>query len=277
MRVLRALLCEPFVHFVALGALIFGLHSLLAENPRRIEVGAADLDRLRGLALKQWGREPDAARMDGMVQDFVREEVLYREAVAQGLERDDVVVRRRLAQKMEFAAQDSLRAPSDDELRSFFAAHTADYAGAPSWSFEHVYFSRDRRGAAAKADARRALAALQAGAPSQGDAFMLASALAAQSEETLARDFGDAFAKALPTLPLGQWAGPVESAYGAHLVRITQRMAGGAPRLEDVRERVRTDLLARRVSEAREAAYARLRARYTVVVDAAAPLAVSQR
>src|SRR6516225_6590729 len=120
---LRRLLAEPFLHFVALGALIFAAQAVLQHDPLRVEVSAADIERLRGLALKQWGHEPDAARMNEMVQDFVREEVLYREAVAQGLERDDVVVRRRLAQKMEFVAQDGLRAPSDDELRAFYAVH----------------------------------------------------------------------------------------------------------------------------------------------------------
>src|SRR5262249_7552127 len=125
---MKRLFTEPLVPFIALGALIFGLHATLVANPRRIDVSAADVERLRALAARQWGREPDPAQTDALVQGFVREEVLYREAVTQGMARDDEVVRRRLAQKMEFVAQGGVRVPSDDEVGSFYAEHAADYA-----------------------------------------------------------------------------------------------------------------------------------------------------
>ena len=259
------------MRFVTLGALIFAIHAVLVPRgaERRIDVSAADIERLREIAVKQWGREPGPEQMDALIHSFVREEVLYREGLASGLDRDDVIVRRRLAQKMEFLAQEDVRAPTDGELQVWFQAHARDYAQPETMRLEQVYFSRRTRGIAAEADAARGLAALRAGTSVRGDDFMRGAELGGQTRDTLAREFGDTFAEAVWTLPTGAWSGPIASAFGVHLVRVTGRSAARTAHLDEVRDRARADALNQRVLEAREQAYARARQRYTVRVDSA--------
>ncbi len=261
---------EPFVHFVALGALIFLLYALTGAGQKSadttIAITADDVTRMRAQFVQQWAHEPDAQAMKGLVENFVREEVLYREALAQGLDKDDIIVRRRLAQKMEFLANEDVRNPSEAEVQSYFASHAADYAAPVHVSLEQVYFSTAKRGVAALSDAQHALAALGKGEVSSGDDFMLPSVLTGQDHGLLTRDFGSAFADAVLKLPTGVWSGPVHSPYGVHVVKVTRRSAADGANLAQVHEKVVADMVNARVDQARNSAYARLRARYVVRV-----------
>jgi len=273
-NVLRRLLAwcarEPLVHFIALGATIFLAH--YAINTRasgqndRIEITTADLERLRATSQQQWGKEPDARQMQDLVQSQVREEVLYREALASGLERDDIIVRRRLAQKMEFLAHADVSTPTEAELRQYHAAHAAQYQQAARVDLEHFYFRADRPGTPAAQAARQARAALAQGAPVVADNFMLGSTLTAQDRDTLVRDFGPAFADAVLQAPEKTWSEPLASAQGLHLVRVLRHLPAATPPLEAIRDRVAADMVNARVAAARDAAYQRLLARYTVVL-----------
>ena len=261
---------EPFVHFVALGALIFAaygwLHPHSLDDQHRLEVTQGDVEALRATSVQQWGKAPDAQQMDDLVQSFVREEVLYREAVADGLDRGDVIVRRRLAQKMEFLAHENVRAPDEAEQRRYFAAHAAQYLQPASVDLEQLYFSADQHGAATAQLARQSLEALNQGRPTQGDNFMLARALTDQTRAMLVRDFGEAFADSVLSQPAGRWQGPISSAHGLHLVRVLQRRAQVPGRFEERRDRVAADMVNERVAAARDAAFKRLLAGYTVVL-----------
>jgi peptidyl-prolyl cis-trans isomerase C len=225
-RLLRWLAGEPFVHFLALGALIFiafyAMNTRATGQNDHIEVGANDVTRLRALAVQQWGREPDARQMDDLVQSFVREEVLVREALASGMDRDDVIVRRRLAQKMEFLAHDDVRSPDETEQRAYQAAHPERYQQDALVNLEHLFFSTANRGAAAMGDAQQALAALERQETPHGDNFMLGRTLSQQTGADLARDFGTRFATAVMALPTGAWSLPLESSHGLHVVRVTR-------------------------------------------------------
>lgn len=269
-RLLHWLVAESFVHFVLLGALVFiayyAINTRAAAENKRIEVNAADIERLRQTALQQWGKEPDAQQMDDLVKSFVREEVLVREALATGLDRDDVVVRRRLAQKMEFLAQDAVRAPSETQLRQYFAEHSADYRQAARLSFEQIYFSPARRGGNALQDARQALVTLQHGGVPAGDAFMLGSAFQDLDQASVARDFGSQFAQDVFALPVGSWSQPVASVHGVHLLRVTALQPEGIRAFEAVRDKVAADALNAQVAAARDGAYRQALARYTVVL-----------
>lgn len=265
----RWIITEPLVHFMVLGAAIFAVYGMFGPKDTaaglRIEVSARDLERLRDLSIKQWGREPDAKAMQDLAQSFVREEVLYREALASGLDRDDVIVRRRLAQKMEFLANENLHAPSEAELKAYFDSHPVKFLEPARLDFDQMYFSPAARGRAVGADARRALAALRAGRAVAGDNFMLPATSARQDQQQVQRDYGDAFAQALFAHPPGVWAGPFASAHGLHLVRVRQHDAAQTAKFEDVRARVAIDVTNAAVEKARTEAYARLLARYTVV------------
>jgi hypothetical protein len=257
---------EPLLHFLVLGALIFLLYGLIGERARnasnRIEVGAADIARLRALSQKQWGREPDARQLDALVRDFVREEVLVREALVGGMDREDVIVRRRLAQKMEFLAHEEVRSPDESEQRAWFAAHAERYLQPAVLDLEQLYFS-----AADAAQAAPALVALQRNQTPHSDNFMLARALTMQDKATLARDFGERFATVVFAMPPGVWQGPLASAHGVHLVRVTRRVDASPARFADMQVRVAADMVNARIAAARDAAYAKLLAHYTVVID----------
>jgi parvulin-like peptidyl-prolyl isomerase len=201
----------------------------------------------------------------------VREEVLYREAVAMGLDRDDTIVRRRMRQKLEFLSEDltPIEDPDEATLARWLAAHEERYRLEPRVALRQVFVSRDRRGDAAPAHARELLARLAADprAEAAGDASLLPNALPLAPLGEVARVFGDAFAEQVAKLATGRWAGPVESGFGLHLVFVEERAEARAPALDEVREAVRNDWLSAQRAEANEAFYARLRERYAVTVD----------
>ncbi len=267
---LRWLNREPFVHFVALGTTIFIAHNSMNTRAisqyERIEITATDLERLRATSQQQWGKEPDAQQMRDLVQSQVREEVLVREAIASGLDRDDFIVRRRLAQKMEFLAHADVSTPTEAEVRQYHAAHTAQYQQAARVDFEHVYFRTDRTDTPAVQAARQARTSLAQGAPVVADNFMLGSILTEQDRETLVRDFGSAFADAVLQAREQTWSEPLASAQGLHLVRVLRHQPATTLPLEAIRDRVAADMVNARVAAARDGAYQRLLARYTVVL-----------
>jgi hypothetical protein len=266
---------EPLVHFVVLGGAFFALHAAVAPAPRdgRVVISGDFVAGLRREHQGRTGRPPTVEEERALVDRFVDEEVLYREAVALGLDRGDPIVRRRLAQKMVFVAEDgAAREPADAELAAYLAAHADRYCEAGRASFRHVFLGRDRRGPAAEADARQLLAALQGGAPAEaaGDPFLQGAAFARRTAAEIEAVFGAAFAAALPAAPLGTWSGPIASSFGVHLVRVEAREPGGLPPLAAVRGRVRADLLDERRGAAVREMRERLRARYHVEIQAPA-------
>ena len=269
-RLLHWLATEPFVHFVLLGACIFVAYGMWGPDrggPLHIAVSQSDQEGLRAMARQQWGKDPDAAQMRLLIDRHIREEVMYREALALELQRDDAIVRRRLVQKMEYLSQDDTSPAAENVLRNYFTAHYQEYAAAAAADLQLVYFDPGRRGKEARADALLALGRVQANNPVPGDLFMLGSALYGQTASTLERDFGPGFAQALTVLPIGIWSGPIESVHGWHLVRVTHRQAAPVVRFEDVRDRVASDQTRANGQATSDAAYARLRERYTIEVQ----------
>jgi hypothetical protein len=276
----KKLLKEPLLHFLLFGAALFALHGWrerakpAAASPARIEVSAGTIAWLSEGFARQWHRGPDADELRGLVNDHIREEVLHREALALGLDRDDTIVRRRMAQKMEFLTQDIAAAVEPDEaaLRAFFEANATRYAKAARVSFRHVYFSRDRRGLRIEAEARETLDALRKGAREEaaGDPFLLAHEFTSADADQITAAFGLEFATAVTALPAGEWRGPVPSSYGVHLVRVTERSDPQPAKFETVREAVARDLAEERRRQANAEFIARLKARYQILVDEAA-------
>ena len=276
--ILRKLIREPLFHFVLLGAVIF----LLAGRVRSGSVGSGDKivvtqSQIESIVVgfsRTWMRPPSQEELQGLVNDYVREEVLYREAMAMGLDQDDVIVRRRMRQKFEFLAEDQAARtgpPTDQELESYLRQHADKYSEEPNFSFDHIFFSREMRGASADAEANAMLARLSGKGTIDiaklGDTFLLPSRFEKTSAGEIARLFGEKFAEDLTKAPLGTWAGPIESSYGIHLVRVNARIPEGAPPLAKVRESVLRDLLNDRHKQELDTQYEKLRARYTVVVE----------
>jgi PPIC-type PPIASE domain len=276
MNRLQTILREPLLHFLVLGALLFVLFDLVGaprEAPKdRIVVSAAQIENLALLFRRTWRRPPTQAELDGLIADHVKEEILYREALALGLETDDIVIRRRLRQKMEFISEDiaAQAEPTEAELQAFLAEHAERYREPARVSFSQVYLSPERRGAAARSDAERVLVALDAGRTDpavSGDPFLLEQDYRLQTPHDIERLFGERFAAGIAELPVGHWAGPLESGYGLHVVLVRERTQSQLPALDEVREPVLRDWRAARRDEANQAFYDALRARYDVTVE----------
>ena len=274
----RKLAREPLMHFLIAGALLLGVSALLRPpdtRQERISVSAAKIQQLRETWTRQWGDPPDAAQMRRLVEDFVQEEVFYREAIASGLDRDDTIVRRRLAQKVEFLAQGVAAAvePTDSDLLRFFERYRQQYVVPAQVAFTHVYFSEFHRGIGAERAARDALVSVRAGKLSSasvsalGDTFMLQHDYPPETRDELRSLFGETFAARIFELPPGSWEGPIRSSYGIHLVRVSQAVPARVPDLEDVRAQVTMDFKAQHVRQVTDAYYEHVRKRYRVDVD----------
>ncbi len=269
---MKRLLKEPLLHFLLLGALLFVAYGVLNRRDEsragQIVVTQGKLENLQVSFSRVWQRPPTSQELQGLVETWVREEVLYREGLAMGLDRDDPLVRRRIAQKMDFiAAGQGVTAPTEAELQAWLDAHPDDYRVEPKYSLRQIYFNPSRHGGRLEAHLAAALAALGRGAAVEGDSTLLPATLDDATESEVARTFGGGFAQALASQPVGGWRGPLRSEYGMHLVHLRARDAGRVPALAEVRPAVERDLLAARARDANEAFYRKLRARYTVRVE----------
>ena len=270
-RTLRA----PLFQFAVLGAILFGLYVLFADEQeaegKQIVVSSQQIELLASLWEKQWRRPPMPEELNGLVESYIREEVLYREALALGLDRDDQVVRRRLAQKIEFLAQDlaTQGEPGEAELRTFYEEHPEIFEEPPRITFAHIYINTDQHGAASGEVAERQLAELEAGADPKllGDRFMLQSEYLRKSPDEVARHFGREFAEAVFEIEPGTWVGPVRSGYGLHLVFVQGVEDAFMPPLEDVRQAVLGEFQSYRRREVDELFYNTLREGYEIVIE----------
>ena len=276
---LRKLIREPLFHFLLLGVVIFfiaGRSRGIEGNSGEIVVTQSNIESIVVGFSRTWMRPPTQEEMQGLVDDYVREEVLYREAKAMRLDQDDIIVRRRLRQKFEFLSEDRAARsgpPNEQELEAYLRQYADKYREEPRFTFEHIFFNREKHGKSAEADAKAVLARLTGknGAAIDleklGDAFLLPFRFEKVSAGEMARLFGENFGKQLASVETGNWAGPLESNYGLHLVRVDEHAPGTAPPLADVREAVLRDLLNERRKHELDAQYAKLLARYTIVVE----------
>jgi hypothetical protein len=275
---MKRLAREPLVHFLVLAALVFAAYAVInrggaTEEPQRITVTPAKIEQLSGLFAKTWQRPPTPAELKGLIDDFVKEEMYVREALALGLDQDDTVIRRRLRLKMEFMtdAEAGATPPTDAELQAWLDAHPDDFRKPPEVAFEQVFLNPQTRGAAAAADAGALLAALRgpAGldAAKAGDPTLLPFALPLSPSAQVAGTFGADFARAIETLPDGEWSGPVASGYGLHLVRITQRKAGTMPTLAEARAAVEREWMNARRQDVERRRLEDLLKKYEVVIE----------
>lgn len=272
---------EPLVHFLAIGVALFALNVLLtrgdsaAEADRRVEVTETEIRWLRDTWQSRWQRPPTEIELRGLVDDYVRREVLYRVALAMGLDRDDEIIRRRMVQKIEFLTNDLAAQvqPTETQLQAYFQEHLDRYRIPERRSFAHIYFNLDRRGEAAVGDAEQLLARLRGTPPGAvraaelGDRFMLQHEYRLQREQDVARIFGQRFAAALFELEPGEWEGPVASGYGLHLAYVAQIEEARVPDLGLVRSDVLRDYSTALRERANEAMLSSVRSRYTVEID----------
>lgn len=277
---LKRWLREPLVNFLLLGLALFAVYSYMqrgrggVESSRQIVLSLDELQQMDAYFESQWHRQPTPAEFQAMVEDKVREEILYREALAMGLDKDDTIVKRRMAQKMQFLAEDVAAAhePSTAELKAWFEKNSDKFALPSRYSFRHLYFSPDKRGKNAQQDATKALAKISgqpedsALAASLADPFMFQDYYGDVTPEAVAKEFGPQFAVAIEKLKPGSWQGPVESGYGWHLVFVGTVIPGRIPAFEEMEADVKTAWLAEQKKQAWQNAYTEMRSKYIVLL-----------
>ena len=231
---------SPLVVFLLLGVAVFVVDRWLddAGAGRVVTVTEEQLGAIHERWAAQWGRPPTGRELEGLIDEAVREEILYREARRRGLDRGDAIIRRRLAQKMTFLLEDSAEAPSTraaaaGDIETYYADHAERYREPRRTTFRHVFLSTERRedaGGDAAALLREVRDGTGDGWRQLGDPFMLLREYADRTDQEIAELFGGAFAAALPALAAGAWQGPLESAHGVHLVLVIGRTEPQAAR-----------------------------------------------
>ena len=272
---------DPLLQYLVIGlVLAAGFWWLRARDDtaaraRRIEVGVTALQWLHRNWQARWQRPPTADELRGLVDNYVRQEVLYRTGAAMGLDRGDEVIRRRVQQKLELMTEDvaALTQPTEAQLQAYLTEHASDYAIAERRSFTQIYFNLDKRGrdgvAAAKAlliDLRGRPAA-SVRAEDLGDRFLLGSDFESASPFAVSRELGTRFAEALFALEPGDWEGPIYSGFGLHLVRVDAVVPGRAPALAEVRDEVLRDHQVASRERARDEIYTTLAREYDIAID----------
>lgn len=278
---MKKLLREPLVHFLLIGAALFATYIFLQParddaNSKQIQLSLGEINQQVMLFESQWNRAPTAEELAHLMENRVQEEVLYREGLILGLDKDDTIVKRRIAQKMQFLAEDvaAAREPAPAQLRDWYQQHADQFAMAARYSFRHLYFSPDHRGPNAREDAARALAKLlgqsedTALAQTLADRSMLQDYYRDRTAEFLHKEFGPNFALAIARLAPGSWQGPVESGFGWHLVFVDTVIPGRVPDFEEVAGDVKTAWLGEQKALAWEEAYKKMRGKYTVLLPA---------
>ncbi len=274
------LLREPLVHFVVLGAAVFGGYHLLGgkleREPASIVVSRAQVERLAIGFTRTWQRPPSEEELHALIGEHVRDEVYYREALAMGLDRDDLVIKRRLRQKLEFLSEDiaALAEPSEADLEALLQSDPERFRRERRTSFRHVYLNPDRHGDRLDASAQSILVGLRrAGGKAEidvlGDRFLLGSEFESLSDADIAAQFGDTFAHDVAQVQPNVWSAPIRSGYGLHLVYVSAREPGPVPPLSEIRDAVRREWDERQRKRAAEAFYQKLLAGYSVTVERA--------
>jgi peptidyl-prolyl cis-trans isomerase C len=278
MVTLNKALREPLVLFLLVGAALFGVYAGMergrASNGNyQIVLSLDDIKQLDISFVSQWHRQPTAEEFRGLVESFIRQEVLYREGLAMGLDKDDTIVKRRMAQKMEFLSEDVAGAhePSTEELRAWYANNAQKFALADRATFRHLFFGFDQRGQNTERDARSALSQLKDRTEDSplgaklADPFMFQDYYGDRAPDQLAKEFGPDFAVGIYKLKPGMWQGPIESGYGWHLIWIESLIPGRVPAFEEVEPDVKTAWLADQKAIEWQKAYETMRAKYEVI------------
>ena len=277
-NLLRKLVREPLLHFLLLGAMIFAAYSLVSKHtssePGKIVITQGQLASMWESFAQNRQREPNREEWEGLIRERVREEVYYREALALGMDKDDLIIRRRLQQKLEFISDDlaAQAQPSDDELNAYLQAHPDLFRVEPRFTFRQVFLNPEKHGTSFARDAEELLAKLnrvgsKAVISALGDSIMLDKQFDRLPAGEVTKQFGEKFATALGGLPLGRWQGPVESGYGVHLVFLSEIVPGSVPALAGVRDAVRREWDNARRLESNDKFYRELLKHYTVTIE----------
>jgi hypothetical protein len=271
---IQKLLAEPMLHFLLIGIALFAIYQWKApvdSDRRRIVITQGVVDDLVTQHVAARGREPSSTELNHLIESYVRDEILYREGVKLGLDRDDIVVKRRVRQKIEMIAEEdaSTRAPTDADLSAYLTANQARFVQPAILTFEQVFIGASTSGPGVVQAVAVTRAALRTGTDPEelGKPTLLPSRMTLTPADLVARDFGASFAAALESAPVGEWVGPIDSSFGAHYVRVSDRRPAVAPPLTAVRDQVVREWENERRQRARNDAYKKMRGDYQISIE----------
>ena len=258
---------QKLLIFFSIGLFIFVIDIVFNEDsPNKITIYESELDSLINTWITQVGREPTNEEIDGIIKQLIDEEILYREALKLGLDKNDIIIKRRLAQKISFLKQESISSnPSEEEIKEYYSNHTDDYFVESTYTFSHIYFSEDNQ---AQSRSIKALQSIQQGEePSLfGDPFLLGKNFSIKTSKELKRSFGDQFSDSIKDLDIKKWDGPISSEYGEHLIFLNSYTDSFLPELSQVRSIVVSDILAREQSQSTAKYLEELRKEYEIEI-----------
>ena len=271
---MRKLLGEPMLHFLLIGLALFAAYRWVSPRDSgggRIVITQGILDDLVTQHVAARGREPSTSELNHLIESYVRDEILYREGVRLGLERDDIVVKRRVRQKIEMIAEEdaATRAPTDADLVAYLTANPARFVQPAILTFDQVFIGESGSAPGIVRVVAVTRDALRRGADPEelGKPTLLPHRMTRTPADLVARDFGPAFVGALEQVPIGEWVGPIDSSFGAHYVRVSARTPAAAPQLAAVRDQVAREWENDRRQRARNDAYTKMRGEYQVSIE----------
>lgn len=279
MSLLARVIREPLVHFLVIGGAVFALYAYTTGGeqvapPRdRILVSEGRIQQLAEIFNRTWQRPPAPQELRGLIEAYVKEEIYYREALKIGLDRDDTLIRRRMQQKMEFLtepAEDALKA-TDADLQAFLDTNRSEFKVEPRLAFQQIFINPERSEEPIDIRAEKVLheargMALDADLGGLGDPTMLPYGIRLTPASAIDRNLGEGFYERLALLPKNVWSGPLKSAFGLHLIRITEFRDGYDPPLEAVRKGVEVKWRNAKRTAFREMEYQRLSNKYEVIL-----------
>ena len=270
----REVLAEPLLHFLVIGIALFAAYKWMAPDDsagRRIVITQGVIDDLVTQHVAAKGREPSATELKYLIESYVHDEILYREGVKLGLERDDIVVKRRVRQKIEMMAEEdaSTRAPTDADLSAYLTANQARFVQPAILTFEQVFIGESTSSPGVVHAVALTREALRKGADPEelGKPTLLPHRMTRTPADLVARDFGSSFAAALEKAPVGEWVGPIDSSFGTHYVRVSDRTPAVAPELAAIRDQVVREWENERRQRARDDTYMKMRGDYQITIE----------
>lgn len=274
------LLREPLLQFFILGGLIYLAYATVApetqeDKSQSLIVNAAKVQWMQESWKKRWNRLPTRRELDGLIAQYVKERVLYNEAIKMGLDKDDTLIRRQLAKKVEFLAKDLVVyiPPNDEELQNYFQTHKEDYKGEALYSFTQIFFDPDKRGRDTLEDAKKSKEQLlQSNSILQdtsklGDVFMTDSYFEANTPLDIRKNFGSGFMQTVIALEPGKWQGPILSGFGVHLVYLKEIISAPEPEFEKVKENVLQDWTRFKQEQINQEFYQKLKDNYVIIIE----------
>jgi hypothetical protein len=271
----RNLLREPLVYFLLIGAGLFVVYELVQPSPpaeadNRIVVSPGKIEQLATVFAKTWQRPPSREELQGLIDEFVLEEVYYRQARAMGIDRDDTIIRRRLRQKLEFLTDDTagMVEADDQELQEYLTENADRFRQPTTYTFQQIYFNPDKN---RRSDLESSLSAVRAGDQNVGDTSLLPESYQDATRAAVDGTFGTGFSRQLDALETGTWQGPLQSGLGWHLIRVTARKSGTLPDLQSIRSVVEREWMNDRRLEFREQFNQELLKQYDVRIEWPSP------